>query len=50
MLDSTGKTPDRQQSKRIASILNTLPGWQAGKYPQRCGPYGVQRIWRKISE
>ena len=34
----------------IAAILNALPGWQAGKYPQRCGPYGVQRIWRKISE
>lgn len=50
ILDSTGKAPDRQQSKRIASILNALPGWQAGKYPQRCGPYGVQRIWRKISE
>ena len=50
ILDSTGKAPDRQQSKRIAAILNALPGWQAGKYPQRCGPYGVQRIWRKISE
>ena len=50
VLDSTGKAPDRQQSKRIAAVLNSLPGWAPGKYPQRCGPYGMQRIWRRKSE
>ena len=41
-LDNTGKAPDRQQSKRIAAVLNGLPGWTQGKYPQRCGPYGAE--------
>ena len=49
-LDSTGKAPDRVQSKRIAAVLNGLPDWTPGKYPQRCGCYGVQRIWRRKSE
>lgn len=49
-LDSTGKAPDRMQSKRIAAVLNSSPNWQPAKYPQRHGPYGVQRIWRRKSE
>lgn len=49
-LDSTGKAPDRQQSKRIAAVLNGLPDWAAIKTPARCGPYGVQRAWRRKSE
>ena len=49
-LDSTGKAPDRVQSKRIAAVLNSSPSWQPAKYPQRHGPYGVQRIWRRKSE
>ena len=49
-LDSTGKAPDRMQSKRIAAVLNSSPSWQPAKYPQRHGPYGVQRIWRRKSE
>ena len=49
-LDSTGKAPDRMQSKRIAAVLNSAPNWQPAKYPQRHGPYGVQRIWRRKSE
>lgn len=39
-LDSTGKAPDRMQSKRIAAVLNSSPNWQPAKYPQRHGPYG----------
>ncbi len=49
-LDSTGKAPDRQQSKRISAVLNGLSGWQAIKYPLRCGPYGMQRLWRRNGE
>lgn len=49
-LDSTGKAPDRMQAKRIAAVLNSSPDWQPAKYPQRHGPYGVQRIWRRKSE
>lgn len=49
-LDCTGKAPDRQQSKRISAVLNSLPGWYAIKTPARCGAYGVQRAWRRKSE
>lgn len=49
-LDNTGKAPDRQQSKRISAVLNSLPEWVPGKTPARCGPYGVQRIWRRKTE
>ena len=49
-IDRTGRDPDRVQTKRINAILNSLPGWVPGKYPQRHGPYGVQRIWRRKSE
>lgn len=49
-LDCSGKAPDRQQSKRIAAVLNAAPGWASCKYPQRCGAYGTQRIWRRKTE
>lgn len=49
-LDCSGKAPDRQQSKRIAAVLNAAPGWASSKYPQRCGAYGTQRIWRRKTE
>lgn len=49
-LDRTGRDLDRQQSKRIAAIMNGLPGWSPVKYPLRCGPYGMQRSWRRNEE
>lgn len=49
-IDRTGRDPDRVQTKRINAILNSLPGWVPGKYPQRCGAYGMQRIWRRKPE
>lgn len=49
-LNRTGRDLDRQQSKRIAAIMNGLPGWSPVKYPLRCGPYGMQRSWRRNEE
>ena len=49
-LDRTGRDLDRQQSKRIAAIMNGLPGWSPVKYPLRCGPHGMQRSWRRNEE
>ena len=34
----------------IAAIMNGLPGWSPVKYPLRCGPYGMQRSWRRNEE
>lgn len=49
-LDRTGRDLDRQQSKRISALMNSLPGWTAAKYPMRCGPYGMQRLWKRNEE
>lgn len=42
-------SPDRVQSLRIAAVLNSTPGWVRVKESRRHGPYGRQRVWRRIN-
>ena len=41
-------SPPAQESRRINRILENLPGWKRINAPQRFGPYGWQRGFKRI--
>ncbi|MGI6201021.1 MAG: VapE domain-containing protein [Christensenellales bacterium] len=41
-------SPPAQESRRINRILENLPGWKRTDAPQRFGPYGWQRGFKRI--
>ena len=41
-------TPDTYETREIAAIMNTLPGWERITSYRFGEPYGTQRGWRRI--
>lgn len=40
----------RQEKRDITAILRQLPGWKEEPRRQKCGPYGLQTRFRRVSE
>lgn len=40
----------RQDSQAVAAILRRIPGWVEEKGRQRCGIYGLQKRFRRVSD
>lgn len=41
--------PKKKDSNEIASILDNIPGWERTKASVRCGKFGKQKAWYRIS-
>ena len=41
---------DRQRGDQLRAIMRNMPGWREVAKKQKCGPYGVQRCFERMTE
>ena len=47
--EDTGKL-ERQKGDQLRAIMRAMPGWREMPKKQKCGPYGTQRCFERITD